>query len=91
METRSILAELRAERDRVDKAIAALEALEGASAPATTARRGRPPKSASAPTVAQPKPARDGRRVISQEGRKRIAEAARRRWAKQKKAAAKKA
>lgn len=87
METNKILAELRSERDRVDEAIAAVEALRSTGTPA--ARRGRPPKSASAPSVAQPtsKMTRGGRRVISVEGRKRIAEAARKRWAAQKKKA----
>ncbi len=57
-----IVAELKAERDRVDQAIAALEGSK-----AGVSRNGR---------------RRGGKRRLSAEGRSRIADAARRRWAK---------
>lgn len=82
MDSTSILAELRAERDRIDQAIAAIEGLN--STGNHTARRGRPP---AITAQAAPKQARVGRR-ISAAGRKRIAEAARAMWARRKKAAA---
>ena len=75
-----ILTELQAERERIEKAIAAIQALEKDSAATTSAK----------PTVQKAKaPAR--KRRLSAEGRKRIAEAARRRWAAVHKAAAKSA
>lgn len=63
MEFTEILAHLRAERERINQAIAALKSLEGSAAPATAAN---------APTPI---------RRLSAAGRKRIAEAARKRWA----------
>lgn len=73
MDTRKILSELRAERDRIDKAIAALEALDTIAAPA--ARTSKP----------GPKPR--GRRQMSAEGRRRISEMMKKRWAERKKKA----
>jgi len=67
-----IVAELRAERDRFDKAIAALNGIS------TQPRRGRPPKAVQ--TLARPK----RRRRMSAAGRARIAAAQRARWAKAK-------
>jgi hypothetical protein len=61
----NIVSELKTERDRIGRAIAAL--LDGA----TVVRRGRPPK-------ASPKPKGGG---MSPEGRRRIALAMKRRWA----------
>ncbi len=83
MDTKQLLSELRAERDRISQAIAAIENLGGADRQAsgrgkTTARAGRP--AASKPPV---------RRKMSRAARKRISEAAKRRWAERKKAAAK--
>jgi hypothetical protein len=77
METEQIVSLLIAERDRISQAI---EALQG------PARRGRPRATRStnpAPAAATPK-----KRRLSAAGRKAIAEAARRRWAAVKKAAA---
>jgi hypothetical protein len=68
-----IVAELKAERDRLDTAIAAVNNIS------TRPRRGRPPKAAQ--TLARPK----RRRRLSAEGRRRISEAAKRRWAKRRK------
>jgi len=98
MNTHSILAELRAERDRIDRAIAAIEGLN------STGRRraGRPPRAAhkrrtfSAATRlkmaaaqrarwAKAKPTqamKPARRRMSRAARKRIAAAQRARWAK---------
>ena len=71
MDTGQIIAELRSERDRINQAIAALEALTSAEAAVQTGR--------TMLSAAQPP---RGRRRISAAGRKRIAEAAKRRWAK---------
>ena len=83
MDTNQILADLRAERDHLDQAITAFELLDSTGSPA--ARRGRPPA-----VVAQlaPTQARGGHRHISAAGRRRIAEAARKMWARRKKAVA---
>jgi hypothetical protein len=78
MDTKKILADLYAEKKRIDTAIAALEALS----PATNS-----PQAAKAPAKTSSKPSTK-KRVLSPEGRKRIAEAAKKRWAKQKRAAA---
>lgn len=83
MDTAQILRQLQRQRKQIDNAIAAMEALNGITAPARKA--GRPKASVSAGTsfdVAElSKPAK-GKRKMSAEGRKRIAEAARKRWAK---------
>jgi hypothetical protein len=60
--------------------------LTGAGAPAAKKKPGRPRKIAV--EVAPAKPAKKKKRNLSPEGRKRIAEAVKRRWAAQKKAAA---
>ena len=79
METSQIVALLVAERDRLNKAI---EALQG-----PTNRRGRPPKSPLA--VAAPEPVNGKRRKFSAAQRQAAAERMRQRWATQKKAEAK--
>ncbi|MGA2992679.1 MAG: hypothetical protein ABSD88_19595 [Candidatus Korobacteraceae bacterium] len=76
MNTNSILADLRAERDRLDKAIAALEALDLTG----TARRGRPATAKAAPKQ------RRRRRRITAAARKRMSEMMKRRWAARKRA-----
>lgn len=65
----TILAELKAERDRLQRAVAALEG--------TAPRRGRPKKT-QIPTVRR-------RRRMSAEARRRISEAKRKWWAERKK------
>jgi hypothetical protein len=75
MDTRTILADLRIERNRLNQAIAALESLDGMATATTPA--------------AKAVPQRGGRRRISAAGRKRISEAAKARWAARRKAAAK--
>ena len=78
MNTHSILAELRAERDRIDRAIAAIEGLN------STGRRraGRPPRAASIP--------RRGRR-LSAAARRKLSRLLKQRWAKGKMGPRKKA
>jgi hypothetical protein len=95
MDTAQILTDLRAERDRINNAITALEALNGnAAIPTKTATKAPAPaavKTVKAAPVAAPVAAK---RVISPEGRQRMAEAQKKRYAKAKravKAAAKKA
>jgi hypothetical protein len=77
MQTEQIVALLIAERDRLSRAI---EALQG-----PTKRRGRPPKAGAATaTVAAPAataPAAAPKRTLSPAGRRAIAAAARKRWA----------
>jgi len=63
-----IVTKLKAERDRLDQAIAAIESLK-----ATRHRGGRPTVSTNAP--------KRRRRGMSAAGRKRVSEAAKRRWA----------
>jgi hypothetical protein len=62
--------------------------LSGGVAPAVKRKPGRPRKS-EAVAVPAAKPAKKKKRNLSPEGRKRIAEAVKRRWAAQKAAAAK--
>jgi hypothetical protein len=80
MEVKHLLAEIDAEIARLQTARSSLTALSGAVAP----RRGRPKGSKNAvspvPPVTKPK-------KMSAEGRKRIAEAQKRRWAAARKAA----
>jgi len=71
MDLASIVAQLRQERARLDQAIAALEGGQ------TARRPGRPPKSASAPKVAQ-----RGPRHMSAAARAKISAAAKARWRK---------
>lgn len=78
MDTQRIITELRAESARIDRAIAALEAISEKGAPA--AKRGRKPGSAPA---AAPK---RRRRHMSAATRKRLSELAKQRWAARKKA-----
>ena len=72
MDIRKIVAELSGERNRLDRAIAALASL---SQPAT--RRGRPPKS----KIVSPAP-RKKRQTMSAAARKRISAAMKQRWSK---------
>jgi hypothetical protein len=78
LDTQAIVKELKRERDRLNKAIAALEETDSPPAP----RR-------SSPAVNVPaKPAKRGDR-LTPEGRKRLSEAMKKRWAEKKKAARK--
>lgn len=69
----SIISQLEKQRDAIDRALAALREVDGGSAPVK--RRGRPPAQKKATS----------KRVLSPEGRARISEAAKRRWADLKK------
>jgi len=73
MPKEQIIAILVAERDRLSRAI---EALQG-----STKGRGRPSKAETTATKTQAKAAAGRKRKLSAAGRKAIAEAARRRWA----------
>jgi hypothetical protein len=76
----------------IDQEIAQLQQaralLSGGAAPVAKRKAGRPRKTAAVATPAA-KPAKKKKRNLSPEGRKRIAEAVKRRWAAQKAAAAK--
>jgi len=76
----------------IDREIAQLQQaralLGGAAAPAAKKKVGRPRKVAAKAAPAAAKPAKKKKRNLSPEGRKRIAEAVKRRWAAQKKAGA---
>jgi hypothetical protein len=65
MDTKAVISQLLAERDKIAKAIAALECLDGSRST----------------TAAPAKAARRGRRPVSAAARKRMAEAQRKRWA----------
>ena len=84
MDTNRILADLRAERTRIDRAITALEALDGVEARSVMV--GRASHTAVASHSAEGQPV--ARRRISAAGRKRISEAAKKMWAERKKSAA---
>jgi len=75
MNTTKFIADLRAERDRIDAAIRALEALEGT----TPSPHGNSSKPAS----------KRGPRQMSAAGRKRISDMMKKRWAERRKAAKK--
>lgn len=97
MDIPGILAELQAQRDRIDAAITALESLNASASatkiPKSTSKVVLPSTVKSAKTAPVP-PLGAKKRVISAEARQRMAEAQKKRWAKKKravKAAAKKA
>ncbi len=85
MDVQNILKEIDAEIIRLQQARAALVAIGGTGAVAPK-RRGRPKGSTNA---VAPKPAKR-KRNLSPEGRKRIADAMKKRWADRRKSAAKK-
>ena len=98
MDVRSIIADIDAEIAKLQGVKATLTGLSG-SAPVVakaTGRRGRPKGSKNVATVAKAakavkaaKPAKATKRKLSPEGRKRIADAMKRRWAERRKEAAK--
>jgi hypothetical protein len=81
MQTEQILALLIAERDKLNRAI---EALQG-----PTKRRGRPPKDPLAATATSPAPAKKKRPQFTAARREAAAERMRQRWAAKKKAESK--
>jgi hypothetical protein len=84
MDTNRILTDLRAERDRIDQAINAIEALNGRAVRNAATFQG-----GSTPRVNQPTNGRAGARPgISAAGRKRISEAVKKMWAQRRKQAA---
>jgi hypothetical protein len=84
MDVKKILAEIDGEIARLQQIRAALTGIGGTS---TGKRRGRPKGSTNAPKVAKPA---KRKRNLSPEGRKRIADAMKRRWAERRKELAKK-
>lgn len=87
MEVNSIIAEIDAQIQKLTEARRILQGV-AASSPAVKAGRGRPKgskKSAAASTATK---TTTGKRRLSPEGRKRIAEAMKRRWAERRKSAA---
>lgn len=74
MDTKSILSQLRAEQARIDKAIAALQALDGRS------------QGSSGASVAKAAPVVRRRRRMSAAARKRMSEMMKKRWAARRKA-----
>jgi len=84
MDIKSILSELRVERQRVDKAISTLEALDGSGARVQTVGKA---NVAWGSKVSVQK--RRARRKMSAAGRKRISEMMKARWAARRKAAKK--
>lgn len=80
MALKDILAQIDAEIARLQQAKSLLAGTEVSAAPAA-GRRGRPKKAVAPPTLSIPA---KKKRNLSPEGRARIAEAVRRRWAAQK-------
>lgn len=95
MDTVQFLADLRAQRDRINDAITALEALNGnAVTPAKSAVKAAKPAEVKSTKSAPVASTASTKRMISPEARQRMAEAQQKRWAKKKRAvkvAAKKA
>jgi hypothetical protein len=87
MDAAQFLNDLRAERDRIDNAITALEALGGTVAPAKAAAKAAAPAVVKSEKPTPVAPAAGTKRVISPEGRQRMAEAQKKRYAKAKRAA----
>ncbi len=76
----TVISDLEKQRSAIERALEALRQVGGQ--PAAAQRRVRPPGTKSQLTPAKPAAKkRGGKRQISPEGKKRIAEAARRRWA----------
>jgi hypothetical protein len=83
MDRNRIISDLKAERNRIDQAIAALEAI-GSGLAESPRRAGRPVARATS-TASASKQSR-GPRHMSPAARKRISEAAKKRWAERRKA-----
>ncbi len=83
MDIKSILTELKAERTRIDRAITALEALNG-----VTRESGKPKGGTSFEFGANVSKDRGGRRKMSAAGRRKISEMMKSRWAARRKAKA---
>jgi hypothetical protein len=81
----NVLRDLKSERERLTRAIDALEAINDIPQPKRPGRRpGRPGAQPAAQTQA---PAKRGPRKMSAAGRKRISEMMKKRWAERRKAA----
>ena len=86
MEVSKIIAEIDAQIAKLQQA---RELLSGGETQTSARRPGRPKGSKNASSAAQAAPKKATSRNLSPEGRKRIAEAMKRRWAERKKAPAK--
>ncbi len=80
MDTKNILSQLRAERDRINQAIAALETLDSIGGRVRRRRGSAAAASAKAPAT------RRRRRRMSAAARKRLSEMMKKRWAARKRA-----
>ena len=89
MDVSRILSEIDAEIARLQQARGALTALTGTGTVASAPRRGRPPKN-SANTETKTAPGTRRKRNLTPEGRKRIADAMKRRWAERRGSSAEK-
>lgn len=78
MDVKNILSELKSERDRLDKAITALESI---------GERGVEPERAPRPAPGRVQSIGPRKRQLSAAARRRISEAQKRRWAERKRAA----
>jgi hypothetical protein len=81
MDIRSIVSELKSERDRINQAIATLEGLTGNATQRNGAARRR------ATSVHHPPSVRKGRSRLTPEGRRRLSQLMKRRWAERRKKA----
>jgi len=89
MDTAQFLIDLRVQRDRINQAIEAIETLNGTAIPQRAAKNAKTAAPAAVKSVkaASVAPPAAKKRVISPEGRQRMAEAQQKRWAKKNKAA----
>lgn len=71
----TIITDLERQREAIERALSALREVQGSGAPAVAKKRGRPRKSVDAA------PAITKKRILSPEGRRRIIEATKKRWA----------
>jgi hypothetical protein len=89
MDIRRMLSDLESERQRIDRAIAALQSIEGGTSTSSgPGRRGRRP-GRPAGSSAAPQNGRRRRRTMSAAARKRISEMMKQRWAERKRRAGK--
>jgi hypothetical protein len=84
LEIQKIIAELKKEIQRIDQAIAALEGMDSSPVAAKGRKPGRPPASSKMQTA--PVGKKTGR-ALTAEGRRRLSESMKKRWAERKKRA----
>ena len=89
MDLSQVLADLRSEQEQINAAIAALEGLATTPASTVPVRKGGRPRKAKTPATSATATVSEGvhpKRHMSPAARKRISEAAKKRWAKLKRA-----